>query len=290
MLIYLKLVLMAVFWGGTFAAGRIVSQEAGPFTAAFLRFLIASVFLVLLTRRFEAKLPRLTARQMLLAALLGLTGIFLYNVFFFQGLKTVTASRAAVIIPSNPVFIFLLSIVLFRERFTWLKATGVFLSACGAILVITHGNPAGVLEQGIGIGELFIVGCVAAWVAYSLLGKLIVDSLAPMAAVTYACLFGLAGLALPMFLETGLADLSRLSWPVWVALFYLGFFGTALGFTWYYQGIQRLGPAKASVFINLVPVSGVLLGWLLLGESIDMSIGAGAVLVILGVILINRQE
>ena len=91
MLTYIKLILTAVFWGGTFIAGRVVAQDVLPFSAAFLRFAIASVFLVLITWRVEGKLPRIDRSLILPIFLLGLTGVFAYNVFFFKGLQSIDA-------------------------------------------------------------------------------------------------------------------------------------------------------------------------------------------------------
>jgi len=84
---YIKLLLTAVFWGGTFIAGRVVAKDVGPYSAAFLRFAIASVFLLLLTWKAEGKLPMPMRRQILPVILLGMTGVFSYNVFFLKGLK-----------------------------------------------------------------------------------------------------------------------------------------------------------------------------------------------------------
>ena len=82
MLIYLKLMLTAIFWGGTFVAGRSLAQNVGPFSAAFFRFAVASVFLVALTWKMEGKLAVLKSSQILPVLLLGLTGVFFYNLFF----------------------------------------------------------------------------------------------------------------------------------------------------------------------------------------------------------------
>ena len=57
MLIYIKLFFTAFFWGGTFIAGRVISQHVGPFAAAFLRFTIASLLLLPLAYKFEGRLP-----------------------------------------------------------------------------------------------------------------------------------------------------------------------------------------------------------------------------------------
>ena len=116
MVIYLKLFLTALFWGGTFMAARVVAQHVDPYSASFLRFFMASALLIALIIRKEGRIPRLQRHQVIPAVLLGMTGVFAYNIFFFLGMKTITASRASLIVASNPVFISLLSTLFFRER------------------------------------------------------------------------------------------------------------------------------------------------------------------------------
>jgi len=288
-MVYFKLLLTAFFWGGTFIAGRILAGSVGPYSAAFLRFLVASVFLVLFTAKVEGRMPKLTPKTMPGVVLLGMTGVFSYNVFFFKGLNLIEAGRAAIVIANNPVFITLLSALLFGERLTVIKGAGVLLSVTGALVVITRGDLAAVAGGGIGKGELMIFGCVASWVAYSLIGKKVMTDLSPLSAVACSAVIGAAAL-LPAALFEGLAADAPAYRPVdWIAIFYLGFFGTVLGFVWYYQGIQRIGPARASLFINFVPISAVILAFLILGEPLTPSLAAGALLVVTGVYLTNRK-
>ena len=222
------------------------------------------------------------------AVLLGMTGIFTYNVFFFMGLKTVTASRASLIVATNPVFISLFSVLLFKERMNAGKVMGIILCLAGAAIVISHGNLPEIFQGKLGWGEVYILGCVASWVAYSLIGKVIMKDLSPLHAVTYSCLIGTLALFFPAWQEGIYEQIMTYTAIDWTGIFYLGFFGTVLGFLWYYEGIQVIGPSRAAVFINFVPVSGFLLGWLLLDESINLSLLTGAALVIGGVYLTNK--
>ncbi len=288
-MVYFKLLLTAFFWGGTFIAGRSLAGSVGPYSAAFLRFVVASAFLVLLTVRIEGRIPKLPARTIPWVVLLGMTGVFSYNAFFFKGLALIEAGRAAIIIANNPVLITLLSALLFGERLTPLKGAGVLLSVSGALVVITRGNLAGIVAGGIGKGELLIFGCVASWVAYSLIGKRVMSDLSPLAAVAFSAVIGAAAL-FPAALSEGLAaDASSYRFADWAAIFYLGFFGTVVGFVWYYQGIQRIGPARASLFINFVPISAVVLAFFILGEPLTPSLAVGTLLVCTGVYLTNRK-
>jgi len=214
--------------------------------------------------------------------------VFAYNAFFFAGLRTVPASRASLIIANNPVFIALFASLVFRDPLGPRQVAGIVLAVAGAVTVISRGHPAALLEGGFHGGELYILGCVLSWVAYSLIGKVALKGLAPLAAVTYACLVGAALLAVPAGLEGVLGLIPRVSLRAWGCIAYLGALGTALGFIWYYQGIREVGPSRAGVFINFVPVSGVLLAYLLLHEALDASLWAGAALVGAGVYLTNR--
>ena len=287
MITYLKLLLMAFFWGGTFVVGRTLAQTVGPFAAAFFRFAIASVFLVFLLRRAEGRLTWPQKSQIIPVILLGLTGALLYNFFFLKGLKMTEAGRASVIIANNPVFIALFSAYFFKERLNLVKAVGIIISVTGAIIVISRGKVFEVLQGGLGLGEIYIFGCVASWVVFSLIGKAVMEDLSPLRSVTYSSMAGTLFLAVPAFLEGGFGFLAY-SLAEWAGIFYLGFFGTVLGFLWYYQGIQKIGPTRAGLFINFVPISAILLAFIFIGEPLTMSLLMGTVLVSSGVYLTNR--
>ncbi|MDO9230566.1 MAG: DMT family transporter [Syntrophales bacterium] len=290
MAIYLKLFLTALFWGGTFTAARVVAQHVAPYSASFLRFFTASLFLIVIIIMKEGRIPRLRRHQVIPAVLLGMTGVFAYNVFFFLGMQTIAAGRASLIVATNPIFISLLSALFFRQRLDAKKVMGIFLCLTGATIVISRGDPLSIFTGGVGWGDVYLLGCVASWVAYSLIGKVIMKDFSPLAAVTYSCLIGGAALLVPALLE-GLSGRIGGFYPWdWIGILYLGFFGTVLGFFWYYEGIRAIGPSRASVFINFVPVSGVFFGWLMLDEAVNLSLLAGAALVMAGVYLTNRPS
>ncbi len=285
--LYVKLVLTAIFWGGTFVAGRVVALEVGPFSAAFLRFLFASIFLFAFLIKSAGRIPTVERRTLIPLALLGLTGVFTYNILFFAGLRTIPASRASLIIATNPAFIFLFSCVFLRESADVRKLTGVLLSLVGAAIVISRGSSAGFMEGRLGWGELCIFGCVLSWVAYSLIGKSVMNTVGPLVAVSYACAMGALALFFPALFEGMVNGVAHYSPSAWLGLFYLGFFGSALGFSWYYEGIREIGPSRAGVFINIVPVSSVILAYLILAEPLEHSLILGALLVAMGVTLTN---
>ncbi|MBW2514704.1 MAG: DMT family transporter [Deltaproteobacteria bacterium] len=286
-LIHIKLLLTAIFWGGTFIAGRALSDHVAPFSAAFLRFVIASIPLLILTYRMEGRFPPIQKEKLFYLLLLGLTGVFSYNVFFFKGLRLIHAGRASLIIANNPIFIAMASFFLFKEKLNAVKIVGILVSVTGAMIAISRGNLQGMLTESFGFGDLFIFLAVLSWVTYSLIGKRVMQDVSAIEAVTYASVTG-AVMLFPAALAEGMpTDIFNYTLSNWFSLLYLGIFGTVLGFVWYYEGIKKIGPSKASLFINFVPISAIVLAFLFLDEPITLSLLAGAAMVSLGVYLTN---
>ncbi|AOV18317.1 hypothetical protein BJI67_00045 [Acidihalobacter aeolianus] len=277
---------MAILWGGTFVSGRLLAGHVEPLAAAFLRFSIASVCLLVLAYFFEGGLPRLTARQFAGVILLGTTGVFLYNIFFFRALESLPAARAAAVIAMNPTLIAVFSWLLLHEALGRIRILGILLSLFGALIVIAHGDPAA-LASGFPAGFLDILACLFSWVAYSLIGRQLMSGLSPMASVTYSSIVGCLMLSVPALYNGLLEHIHAYTAVDWANLTYLGAAATALGLVWYYQGIKRVGAMRASIFINIVPVSALITAHIALGERIDGSLLLGGSMVVLGVYLTN---
>ena len=290
MAIYIKLLLAAVFWGGTFVAGRILAGYVSAYSAASIRFAIASTILLISIRLILGKLPKLNTRQFAGIVCLGLTGVFAYNILFFKGLQTITAGRAALLIAMNPIAIGFFSALFFKERITPKKASGILLSVLGAIVAITYGDIARLFRDSLKQEDLLILGCVASWVVYSLVGKLILKQVSPLVSVGYASLTGTLFLFLATLAKGRWDPIATIPLLGWCALAYLGVFGTVLAFLWYYEGILKIGPARTGVFINFVPVSAILLAYLILDEPITLSLAVGTALVVSGTFLVNHSK
>ncbi len=287
---YFSLVLTMFLWGGTFIAGRLLAESVEPASAAFLRFLIASITMIAVTRLVEKKFILPPKRLWLPLILLGMTGVFAYNVFFFSGLQYINAGRASLIISCTPLVITIFAATFLHERLTALKAAGVLLSLVGAIVVISNGHPGSLLSGGFGPGEQAMLGCVLSWSAYSLIGRSVLKTISPLTAVCYSSIIGTCLLLIPATREGLFERLSTITTLDWASLAYLGIGGTALGFSFYYLAIKKIGATRSGIFINLVPLFSILLSWLILGESVKPIVLAGGLLVLTGVSLTNYRR
>jgi drug/metabolite transporter (DMT)-like permease len=287
--IYARLALTALFWGGAFIAGRLLALELPHFVAATGRYGVATAALFVFLWLREGSLPKPTARQWLGISLLGATGVFLYNAFFFSALAELSASRAALIIATNPALTAVATWLVFRQRFAWWQWAGVATAFAGVAIVVSRGDIA-LVSDAFGLGEVLMFGGAVSWVVYTLVGRSLMqrqDALSPLATTAYASGVGLLLLASAAIFELPQVQWNRIGITELVAMGYLGLLGTAVGFVWFYEGVKALGAARASVFTNLVPVFGVALGVLLLGEPLLASMIVGGVVTLAGVSLTN---
>ena len=276
------------FWGGTFIAGRMLAGNVHPFIASFLRFTVAALVLLIVIYKKNDGLPVMPKNLFLLIFCLSMTGVFTYNLFFFWGLQSVDAGRASVIIAINPVFIAFFAGLIFHERLGWIKSVGIPISVIGAIIAISKGESAGLFGGGFGIGDLMIFGCVISWVTFSLIGKTVVAYLSPLTAITYASTIGALLLFFPAVVAGLFQTIGTYTLVDWYCIVFLGVFGTAFGFVWYYEGIEKIGATRAGLFINIVPVSATIMAFFILDEPITGSLLIGILLVLAGVYLINN--
>lgn len=284
-LVYLKLILTTLFWGGTWVAAHVLVQEVPPFTGAFVRFAIAVVALAWVVWRHEGGWPQLSRSNVKILFCLGFTGIFLYSYCFLTGLKYISAGRGALVIAFNPVLVALVAWLGYKERMTWLKFAGIVLALIGCVLVISNGHPELLLQGEIGLGELLILGCVVSWTAYTFIGRRATQSLSPLVTTFYASAVGMLLLGIASIGEAPWTLIPHFSMTAWACLFYLGIFGTATAYTWFTDSVKVLGAARTAPFINLTPLSGVLFSALILGERLHIMVLLGGLVTVLGVMM-----
>lgn len=283
-LLFLKLVLVTLFWGGTFLTGQITSKAFSPVLGAFGRYAVASIYLIVMLTLREGKWPRPNRKQILLILFAAATGIVAYNLFFFSGLKLIETNRASLIVALNPIVIMSLASLMGIEKLNLRRIFGIIVALFGVAVVLTRGQLSEI-QANVGRGELFILGCVLSWSLFTLIGRKLMDGLSPLAVNTYASIIG--GLALLIPAAKQLPDLVNSGWPVWLSVVYLGIFGTGLGFVWYYDGVREIGPTRSGIFINLVPAWAILLGALFLEERILSATLVGGLFIIAGVTITN---
>jgi drug/metabolite transporter (DMT)-like permease len=286
-LTYLKLVATALIWGATWIAARVAVSEASPLAVASWRFLLAALVLGTLVVVHEGR-PRWSLKEWVTLAALGASGIFLYNLCFLYGMRMIEAGRGALVVALTPALVAASDWLLFGAPMSPTKAAGIGLAMFGCLLVVTNGDPRLLFTGQVGLGEWLIIGCSALWAVYTFVGRRGTCTLSPLAMTFGASLTGWIMLTVAALLQGSLFLLAETTWRGWSAIVFLGLFGTALAFTWYAEAVQRIGATRSAAFINLVPVSAVILGAVLLDERLGVAVLSGGALVIAGVVITNH--
>jgi drug/metabolite transporter (DMT)-like permease len=276
-----------IFWGLSFVSSKtILNTGVPPMTMVCIRFVIATVVLNLFLGKLDPA-ARLRRKDVLPLAASGLFGVTIYFFFESRGIKLTSASHASLIIAVIPVITVLAETILFGARISWLTGAGVVLSVVGVVFVVERPG-AGAGSTVSLAGDLFMFGACISWVIYIILSKNLHRRLSEIAITAYQSLFG------TVFLIP-LALLEMLQWvPITLTaglnLAYLALFCSALSNFLYVYALSRLGPIAVSPYVNLIPVVGVLGGVVLLGEAIAWSQVAGGIVILAGVLLVNRKQ
>jgi len=282
--VYVLLFLTVLMWGGGAVAGKLALRGIPNLAVGLVRFGFAALTLWIVFRRDFPRWRTISRSDRWLILGLGAFGAFLNHVLFFAGLTFAPASHAAVIGPTtSPVWTLLLAAWFGGERLRPVQMAGSALCIAGVLLVV---QPDDLLGEHVGrqlLGDVLLLLSGMVWALYSVLSKMAIRRFGPVASLGYGMMVG-CGLLAPLVLVdrswTALASASALAW---CALGCLTFATTLLAFFWWNLGIQRVGAGKTAIFSNLVPVFGVLLAWVVLGETLGVIQLAGAGLAVAGV-------
>lgn len=282
--LYLLLALANLFWAGNYVFGEMVTREITPISLTFFRWLFAFVPLIAIAWLIERPDWRAALAEWpvhLLQSLLGLTG---YTLLLYAALGLTGAVNAAVLSAVNPATIALAAAIFLRERLNRVQVLGLAVAFVGVTIVLTGGDLAQLAAQGFGVGDLLVIGSVLAWTAYSLVSRRLRTP--PITATAVQAAFAVVTM-LPLIAVTGVSLPSSPAGALGLA--YIVVFPSMLGYVFWNIGASKVGPARAGVFLNLLPVFTVVIA-LAFGAVLEPATAAGGILVVAGVYLTLHQR
>jgi len=272
---------VALVWAGGWIAGKIGVTAAPPLELSAVRYAIAGVLLLAITRLWRVPLPTSRLGLVALAAAFGILG---YNAFVFVGLTLTPASDAALIVPTLLPVLTAVAATLIGEPLTGTKVLGLAVSSAGAALVIATGQGlGGELSERRLAGDLLHLAGAACWAGYAAIGAVVLRGASPLAYVTLTSLLGAAMLFPLGFLERGYADVPSWTGVAWSALGFLVVFSTVVGFVLFYWAVRRFGAGLGTMVTYLVPIATLALAFLVLGERPQPLQLAGGAVILAGV-------
>ena len=285
----LLLTLTAVFWAGNAVASRLAVGHISPYLLVFLRWvLVLAVLWPLYGRQVREHWPQVRPQlgKITLMAFFGFTG---FNALFYVAGYYTSAINLGILQGSIPVVVLLGAFLVYGTRATLVQITGVLITTIGVVVVATHGMPLSILEIGLNRGDLAMLVACALYAFYTVAlrdrpnipGTAFFTLLALIAAITSVPLLAIEALT------TGLAMPTLQGWLVTL---YVAIFPSCLAQLFYVRGVDLIGPGRAGVFVNLVPVFAAFLAVTLINEPFAMFHAVALVLVIGGIWLAQRAK
>ncbi|MBT5414382.1 MAG: DMT family transporter [Rhodospirillaceae bacterium] len=286
---YLLLCLTFLFWAGNIVVGRAVAGEVPPIALAFWRWVLGfALLLPFVWRSLGLDLRVFLAAPGIVIAL-SFFGVGLFNTLLYIGLTETTAVNASLIQPLMPVVVILLSFLFFRDRIRPLQALGLVLSFTGAMLVVARGDIGVLTAFRPNIGDLWVFAGLVAYGLYAVWLRR-KPAMSPLGFVAISFLLG-AVMLLPAYLvELSAGFAVPLTFNAGIAVLYVAIFPSILAFLFFNRGVELVGANRVAMFFPLLPMFGSTMAVLFLGESVAWYHGAGAVLILGGIVLALRPR
>ena len=287
---YAALLTASVVWGGSVVAQKVALGAFSAVEVSVFRGLGALCILVPLWWWQEQSGTRLTMRDLGILTALGF-GVLGNHLLILYGLKHIGAGAAGVIIGASPTITAFLSSLMLRDIPFSRVWVGCAVSFIGVALVSGgHATTDGGADPVLGGG--LIVLALVSWALYTIGSRWMMERLSPLTVnwttLLISIVFQIPLLWIdPQMLEAGVGSIPPSGWA---ALVYVIVFATALGQQAWLYGVSGIGPSRAGIFTNLIPVSALLLSFVILGESLALIKMLGIGFVLGGVWLVNRSS
>lgn len=283
---YIFLVFAVLFWSGNFIFGRLVSTSIEPMQLSFFRWLFVLLILLPYILLHYKNILTVFKKKYILIIIFGALGIAGFNTFLYYGLQTTTATNALLINSSTPIFIIVLSALIFRTTITKLQLLGVLLSTIGVLYLILKGDINHILELKFTVGDLWIIAACIDWALYTVMLKFKPKELNAFEFLGITTFIGTIILALIFFYQGYSFEFSFLEKDeVLYSLIYIVIFPSILSFYFWNISTVEVGVNKTGQFTHLMPIFGAILAYIFLAEVLEFYHFVGIILIGTGIYL-----
>lgn len=283
----LILVIPPLLWAGNFVVGRAIRNDVPPMALSFGRWVIA--FVCLLPFAWTAMRRDLAAywqhRWLLLR--ITLVGVVAFNSLIYLGLHTTTAANGLLLNSFIPVLIVLFGAAFYGQRLRRVEAAGLVLSCFGVLTIILHGEWERLIALRFTGGDLIVFSAMVSWAFYTLWLRKVPAEIDRIGLMGAQIAVGLVILLPPFVWEYAAGARTTWNGAAAAALLYVGIFPSVIAYLLYTFGIGRVGPARAGLFIHLIPVFGAILAVIFLGESLHPYHALGMAAIVTGLACSN---
>jgi drug/metabolite transporter (DMT)-like permease len=281
-------VFLCILFGSNAVAIKITFSGLGVFTSAAIRFSVAAIAIFIWAK--------ITGRNMALKKgqlhqVLIFSALFTIQLsFFYLGLSKTNASRGTLLVNLLPFFIlFLAHFFIAGDRITKRKFFGILLGFTGVVFMFIDEQS---LSDGFRTGDLIVLLAVLIWSCSTVYLKRVIGTFSPFQIVLYSTLFSVPFLLIEALLWDDVM-VFHLDGPVIGALLYQSLVTASFGFVAWNTLLKKYGAVSLHAFVFIMPITGVSLGGLVLGEPITLKLWLALVFIVSGILVVHwktREE
>jgi drug/metabolite transporter (DMT)-like permease len=269
---------LTTVWSINYVTAKIALRHIDPFTFASFRLVLAGV-LMFLIYLFCLRLPAFadaararsigwTRRDLWIFLYLGFFGVTINQFCFTVGMRYTSVIHSAIISSLSPIYTLILAVLFRLENATLRKVLGMFVAFSGVILMSAG---AGISRHSPSLlGDAITLTGSLGFAMYVVLGKRVASRYDALTMSTFNSLFGaliVLPIAIHRAIQIGSFDHWRaIPWSVWVCMVYMALFSSAIAYVLYFWALRFLEATQLATFTYLLPVAGIALGIIFLGE------------------------
>ena len=284
------LVFGALSWAGSSVAGRAASGHIPPFSLSFIRwFFVALLFLMISGRQTWAQ-RHIIARHLPLMAAFGFFGVVGFTVPYYVGLQFTVAVNAALMNASGTLWIVGTAFLMTGALISRLQALGVLLGFGGTLMIVLRADLSVLSEFSINIGDLLVLVAFFSWGVYTVMlrwkppeiGELPFLTVMTWLAVLMMAPLYMVDLVQGKSFEADFGNLGIIAYAI--------IFPSFLSYILWNRAVPVVGSSVAGMAQYMIPIFGVTLSVLLLGENIENYHLAGIAVIFVGVWLVTSGK
>ena len=287
---YLLLVLAALFWSGNFIVGKFATLfEIPPLTLNAFRWI--SVWLILMPFTYKEiynNLPTVK-KNWLVISFMGIITISTFNSVVYFALNFTQVINAVLVLAAIPAATIVFSSLMKIEKTNFFQLLGLFFSIIGIGAIISNGNIQKLISLSFNKGDLWMLVCVFTWALYSTLLKKHKFKFSQFSLIQLMVSVGILFLIPQFFYEKSIGLEVNFNKPFFLILFYVVVFPAIVAYYCWQKGIEIIGPNRATMFIQLMPLFSATMAIIIFSEKFELYHFAGAAFIVSGIYLSNKK-
>ena len=289
-LAYFLLTLYVLFWAGNFIVGKFATLfEIPPLTLNVLRWL--SVWLILMPFTYKEIYNNLynVKKNWLVISFMGLITISTFNSVVYYALNYTQVINAVLVLAAIPAATIIFSSFMNIEKTNIYQLLGLFLSIIGIGSIISNGDIQKIISLNFNKGDVWMLICVITWSLYSTLLKKKEFKFSQFTLIQLMVSAGLIFLIPQMFYEKSIGLEVNFNKAFFIILFYVVVFPAIAAYYCWQKGVEIIGPNRASMFIQLMPLFSAVLAIIIFKEKFELYHFVGAAFIVSGIYLSNKK-